>query len=83
MLKLSRESYLNAESSPVQVEPMRQRQKNFEKGTFPKPLLQQVQVQAVTYPILSNLVQEETPRKVVPHIGKIRHLINARVKPRN
>jgi hypothetical protein len=28
-------------------------------------------------------VQEETPRKVVPHIGKIRHLINAKVKPRN
>ena len=62
MLKQSREFYLNAESSPVQVEPMRQRQKNSEKGTSPRPLVQQVQVQAVTYPILSHLVQEDTPR---------------------
>jgi len=35
MLKQSREFYLNAESSPVQVEPMRQRQKH-QKGHFPE-----------------------------------------------
>ena len=83
LLKQSREFYLSPESSPTMVDTMRQRHKNNQKDTAFRFFSQQVQVRAVTYPIISNMAKGETPRKVVSQIGKIRHLINAKVKSRN
>lgn len=61
------------------MEQMRRRHRNNEKGQATRNIVQQVQVQGVNYPIL-NAGSGETPKKLVPHIGKIRHLINAKIK---
>jgi hypothetical protein len=79
LLKQSREFYISGESSAALVEQMRQRHRSNEKGSIQRNLIQQVQVQGVNYPIL-NAASADSPKKMVPHIGKIRHLINAKTK---
>jgi hypothetical protein len=81
MLKQSREFYLSGDISPTLDELTRKRHKSHEKGSVGRRLVMQVQVQAVNYPILSVNLQEDSLKKLVPHIGKIRHLIKARRWP--
>lgn len=82
LLKQSREFYLSGDSPPGVAEEVRQRHRSGEKSGLQRSLVQQVQVQAVNYPILTGSPYADSPKKMVPHIGKIRHLINAKIKLR-